>query len=426
MSIRKNIRLLRAEGSFLRNATGFASIQFLSIFAPLIVTPIFIESLTTKTFGSVMAAHSLANVAVIIVNFGYSWTGTRLIAQTDCATTRKKYLINAWLGQLLILFVVLIAITTFLSMITELILLKYFFAYLIFVFGSILSTNWFFSGLEKMSLLAKINVPARLATIPLAYILVRDPGDDYIAIFILSLPALITGVFSFLWLARSNYVSPRQASKVETIRLLNSEWLMFFVRGIREIFFSSATFIAAIALGSEAAAIYAIADRVKNAILAVGSPITNALYPRMSKIAVNSIWVFKHNLTLFGFSIFGLNLFLYIGVLLFGEQISNFFFSVTNSGFMSCLTILAALPIFVGVNNMTIIQTLVTLNRMIHATILAAGGVVIFLIIFYPLSVSHGLSGFALAILLSEFALCVASLIVAVQQIKQKLMLQGY
>ena len=150
-------------------------LQITNYILPLLLIPYLVRILGTEKFGLVMLAQSLCLFVTVIVDFGFSLSGTREIALYRDNKTKMSQIFIAIMfikSALIIvafflLFVVVMAFERF-SVDYEV----YFLSFGI-VIGQAIFPVWFFQGIEKMKFITIVNLLAKVIFTILVIVFVK-------------------------------------------------------------------------------------------------------------------------------------------------------------------------------------------------------------------------------------------------------------
>ena len=188
-----------------RSAGLLVAAKVASYVFPLVVLPILTRALGPSAYGELVFATAMISIFSLVVEYGSPVTATRAVArarQDDAETSRiVSRVVTFRLLMCLAGYVVLLGVSTFQdygsSRFTLLSL-----AYLI-NFGDAITLSWFFVGREAPLGLVVTSLASRALTLPIVALLVRSSADLEVAVFLVTLPALLGGALALPWALRS-------------------------------------------------------------------------------------------------------------------------------------------------------------------------------------------------------------------------------
>jgi PST family polysaccharide transporter len=206
-----------------RNAGLLVAAKVAGYVFPLVTLPLLTRPLGPAAFGQVVFALSLIVFFELLTDYGSHVTATRAIAmcRDDDDATSEVF-------TRVIVFRLLLCVLGF-SMLSALCwirghasnwLVPLSIAYLITV-GQAITPSWYFMGRENPLGLAVSSLGARALSLPLFPLLVRSPSDVNAALFLVTLPWLLAGIFSLSWAMRTfrfSFVWPSVRSLASELR----------------------------------------------------------------------------------------------------------------------------------------------------------------------------------------------------------------
>jgi PST family polysaccharide transporter len=269
----------------LSNVISLSFLQAANYILPLVTVPYLVRVLGTERFGLVMFAAALNMYFVVLSDVGFDLSATRAISlfrdrldavsEIFCSVTIIKTVV------LLLGFVILgglvLAVDRFRNEYAVFLL-----SYLVTI-GQAYFPTWFFSGMEQMKLVTILNVTAKLIFALLIFIVVRKP-DDYLYVPLLNaMGFIVAALISFVLVLRKFRVK----LAIPPLAVLSSRFKVsvhFFVsRAAVSLYDNSNAFIIGLVLGNVAVGYYSAAEKLFKAMTALHTPLTNSLYPYMSK-----------------------------------------------------------------------------------------------------------------------------------------------
>lgn len=266
------------------NALSLYAVQGLSYLVPLLVLPCVLRALGPEAFGSVVLAQSLIGYAAILTNFGFNFTASRdisvarrdpeQIAQVYWTTMAAKGLLL--LLSFFVLFIIVLATPAFRSH------WSVYLACSVLIIGEVAFPQWYFQGLERLKEVAIVQTLSRVATAAATVILVRSPGDAWLAALLSSAPQLFGVAVAVLLgkqIAPTSFYMPRAA---EVRAALGHSWHMFASSVSTTLYLNTNAFVLGLMCSATAVAEYGLANRLVVVLQGISAPITQAVFPRAS------------------------------------------------------------------------------------------------------------------------------------------------
>jgi len=325
-------------------------LQIANYILPLITLPFLIRTLGPDKFGLVMFAQSLAAFLIIVVDFGFTLSGTREVSIYRSDRDKLSHIFSAIMTVKLILIVTCIIL---LYLIVELIPRfkeDAFVYYLSFgtVIGHAIFPVWFFQGIEKMKFVTGINILAKIIFTLLIFIVIRKESDYILVPAFNSIGFIIAGLLGFiLSLKHIKLVRPN----IEFLKRLVSENVSLFLAKLATNLYTTCNvLILGLFAGNTIVGVYASMEKLIIAVKNSYSPLYQSLFPWLSKqLPAKRIVVLKKIAPF----IFGAGTIITTLIFIFGEHILTLIYNnELITSYTSVFRILSLIAIFAGLNMM--------------------------------------------------------------------------
>ncbi|HGY1165657.1 TPA: flippase [Citrobacter braakii] len=390
--------------NLLKNIISLLGVQGANYIIPLLTLPFLVITLGPKSFGNLSFSLAVTQYFVLLVDYGFSLSATRQVS--TAGESKKTISIIFWnvLTCKMILFIISLAVL--IALVNSSDYLKsnslVLFSSLGLVLGNIFFPVWLFQGLEKMGIVSLINITTRFLSVPLIFMMVKEPQDDWIVALIYSVVAILAGIISLVMTAKMNLIE-RVAITISDVKFqFVNGWHLFISGASVSLYTTSVTVILGFVAGPHAVGFFSSADKIRQAFQGLIVPVSQACFPRINAVLTQNRekgiqlirLLFKvQSLCTFVMSIFLFAVSPYIIHLFYGDDYES---SVT------VLRILAFCPFLVGVSNVLGIQTMLSLgySKEFSRILLIAG--CISLVAIYPLTKYMKEDGAAISVLLTE------------------------
>jgi len=346
------------------NFLSLSVLQGLNYLLPLITLPYLVRVLGPEKYGLVAFAQAFIAYFGILTDYGFNLSATREIS---IQRENKEKISTIFSSVMLIKFAFLILSFIFMSVLVFSIHKfrnEWLLYYLTFgtVLGQVLFPIWFFQGIEKMKYITWLNIIAKTIFTVLVFVLIHQVNDYIYVPFLTALGTIISGILS-MWIIKKHFkVNFHLPSKNEIIHQLKEGWYIFISTVAISLYSISNTFILGLFASNTIVGYYSGAEKIINAVQGLLSPISQTIYPHVSKIANESkerALKFLQKITILigsGSFVLSLLIFLLAGVvvkiLLGGQYLES----------IKVLRILSFLPFIVGLSNIFGIQTMLTFD----------------------------------------------------------------
>jgi PST family polysaccharide transporter len=269
-----------------QNTLALYAIQIAGFALPLITIPYLARTLRPEGWGLVVFVQSFAAWLALVLEYGFNLSATRWIARDRDNRGYVASVVAGVLGAKCILALLIVVVAGFAAWVVPAFRLH---PWLVFWAAAIalvqgFSPFWYFLGTERMRGPAALEVVARVAATAGIFLWVRDPEDGWI---VLALQA-VTGLF---WVGAATYWLYREVPFVrigfrDARSTLRAAVGLFLFRSASGVYTLANSFILGLFAGPGIVGIYGGADKIVRVVVSLLHPVSQALYPRMSQLAV--------------------------------------------------------------------------------------------------------------------------------------------
>ena len=387
-----------------KNVISLYVLQFANYVLPLATIPYLVRVLGPEKFGAVAFGQSLITYFSLLVNYGFDWSATRKISvQRDNIDVVSRIAVSVWAAKTLLcgmgflVLVGLVQVVPRLGEVSTLLLVLYG-----IVVGNVLFPTWLFQGLERMVAISVINFTARLLATAAVFALIHRSSDFIIYAGLLSFQWLGAGVIG-VWLAyRTLKISFVPPSSAEVRRTLVEGWTLFLSRGAVGLYTAGNAFILGLLTNNAAVGYYSAAEKLVKAIQGLLTPISQAFYPRFSKMAIDSkIKTLRWGRKIL-FLMSGLGLVLSTGLFLGAPMIVRIILGPGYEPSVAVMRILAPLPLLIGASNVLGVQIMLPFGHDKAFTSILIGAGLVNIVLAFLLAPVWQQNGMAVATLIAE------------------------
>jgi len=413
-SLIKNWVFSTLRSNVIKNIFSLYIIHFANYLLPLIVVPYLVRVLSPSGFGIVSFAQSLIAYLTIFVDYGFALSATRKISvyrNNKIEVSRIFFNVLAAKGFLgLIGFIVLLLLTSLIPQFKEISTL------LIILYGTIVGNIlfpiWLFQGLEKMVFISVINLTTKILMVMGIFLFVKSSQDYLLYAIILSVSSMFAGFIGIilaLWRFKIDFTMP---SLQGIWKELKDGWILFLSMASVSLYTAGNPLILGLLTNNHTiVGYYSAAERIVKAILGLLGPISQAVYPRFSKMAAESkdlaLQWGKRMLVLMGC----IGFFLSFVIFLSSPLIVRLILGSDYIPSIAVMQILAWLCFLIAVSNVLGIQIMLPFGRDKAFTSIIFGAGVINVILAVLLVPTWYELGMALSVLISELFVTAAMFI---------------
>lgn len=289
IDIRAKFREWSLDRDLARNMASLYGVQFASYLLPLVTIPYLTRVLGPLTWGLVAFAQAFGAYASIGIEYGFHLSATRAVAKNRDSIGELANLVAGVMGAKMILTAGAVIIALCLGAWIPL-----FHAHPAFLWAAVFwavaqsfSMLWYYQGLERMRLVAVLDVAGKAAATAGIFIVVHHPADGWKALALQGGGSLLSVVVAAAMVYRE---VPIKLPGWRTVRCtLRMGWSMFLFRGSMSLYGAGNAFILGLFASPEAVGFYAGAEKLARALMGLLVPIHQSLYPRLSNLVQHNL-----------------------------------------------------------------------------------------------------------------------------------------
>jgi polysaccharide transporter, PST family len=386
------------------NFMSLSALRAAGYIVPLITLPYLVRVLGPEKFGLVMFAQAFATYFVLLTEYGFKLSATREVSiNRNNKEKVSEIFCSVYFVKMTLLIISFIIFTALVFSIPRFNVehLVFMFSF-IMVLGNLIFPVWLFQGMERMKYITIINVLVKIAFVIPIFLFIKSQSDYVYVPLINSLGFLISGIIAFYFGIRIFRIKLFLPSVQNIAHQFKEGWYIFISTIAVSLYTTSNVFILGLFTNNTIVGYYSAAEKLINAARGLLSPVSQSIYPHISKLASESkekALVFINKLViLVGSGTFVLSL----TIFLLTEPIVNLILGNQYQQSIIILRILAFLPFIVGLSNIFGVQTMLTFNlkKAFSKIIISAGLLNIFLVLILAPLYQH--VGVATAVLTTE------------------------
>lgn len=398
----------------LENIFSLTGLQFASYVLPLITLPYLTLVLGPERFGLTQYAISLITYFMIFTDYGFNLSATRELALVREDKQKVSMIYSSVMTIKIILtaisFLILYSIVTFVpkfSADANVYLLTFG-----MVVGYVLFPTWLFQGLEYMKYTSIINIVGKIIFTVLIFVCIHQASDYIMVPVINSLGNIVVGLLG-VYVTFTKFDIHVMIPSINDLKYhLREGWHVFVSTIAINMYTTTNTFLLGLLTNNTLVGYYSIAEKIIIAVNGLLNPISQALYPFISRKVNNenkeTSIIFLRKLTklmaVIGFV-------LSVGLFIFAEPVILLLFGETYSRSVIILQILSPIPFAVSLSTIFGIQTMLTFNyKKAFTTIVMLGGLLDIILGIILISLLKEV-GIAISFLVTETFITVAMLI---------------
>lgn len=390
--------------SLRHNVVALGLVNVSNYVLPLVTIPYITRVLGVEAYGKVAFAQVLVAYLILLVDYGFSWSTSRKIAanRSDRHFVSQTF-VATFVAQWTLLIAAAVIGLVFILKIERLrIDLWLYVAAFTSVIGTALFPIWFLQGLERLQAVATIQVVPRLLAVVPIFFFVKVPEDAIWVLVISGVGALLGGIGAIWWIQRERLIDWLWPGWNAIMSELREGVGMFGSRVSISLYTTLIPLVLGWVAGPVALAYFNLADKLRRAAQSLISPLSQALFPRMSHLVAirdgTAFTLIKRSfyavLLIAGSASFGLWFLAdWLVWLMGGDEFKDA---------ATVLRWLAPVPLIIGLSNLLGVQIMIPkqMSRAFNGVLASAAAVS--LLIIWPLSEFYAASGAAATILIIE------------------------
>lgn len=275
------------------NIAALAVVQLLGYVTPLATVPYLVRTLKPAQFGLLSFAQGLVLYFSLLTDYGFNFSSTRAIAthrHEPEAVSRIFW--STITAKIILMTASAFGLTLLITLMPKLRgTPSLYAAAFLYVVGTAFFPVWLFQGLEQMKTAAIAFGTARLLTIPALFLWVRSQ-EDYVAAAAIQASVEVTAsliLAPIVWKRiKVGWYRPSLSDIRQTFR---QGWPLFLSGSALYLGTSSTAVILGFVAGKTQVGYYSAADKLVKAVIAALNPLSQALYPHITAIRVQSALV---------------------------------------------------------------------------------------------------------------------------------------
>ena len=416
----KTLRELAGEG-LLQNAMALWGVQFFRKTLPLITIPYLARVLGPDGWGLVVIFQSLAACTGLLIEFGFDLSATRQVARCRQVPERLAEVVAGVFGSQAALAAGTVAVALLVHNWVPILrnhptLVAF---SLLVAIAEGFNPTWYFVGMERMGVVAALEISCKGAAAVAIFSLVRSPEDAKTVLALQAAAAMLSILAALCLVYRK--IPFRLPTRRLVHEALRNGWPLFLLRGSESFYTLGNAFILGFFVGPTAVGYFAGPEKITRALAGLFNPIRQTLYPRLSRLMQTSPSQ-GARLARFGMSITGLGgLAMGLAVFLLAPWLVRIVLGTQFAPAVVVLRLLSILPPLVSITQSIGMQWLLPLGkeRVVTRTVMMAGLLHVLLVLL--LVPKHAHVGMAWAVLCSEAFVCATLLYVAMADATHRL-----
>lgn len=273
-----------ARRPMVQNFFALAAVQAANFLLPLATIPYLTRTLKPVAWGRFCFAQAFAQYLILLIEYGFIFSATRQVAQCRDRPRELSDLVAGVMGAKTLLACVALAPTLVLWWFNPVFRAYPWSLWMAFLYAVLFAFHplWFFQGIERIRVIATLDVFAKSVTTLGVFLIVRHPADTWKVLALYALGASVSTIVGLCVVYRQvQFRMPTVSLVTEALRM---GFTMFIFRSAVSLYAVSNAFILGLFKSTEIVGYYATPEKITRAILQLMSPLTQTLYPRITHL----------------------------------------------------------------------------------------------------------------------------------------------
>jgi PST family polysaccharide transporter len=273
--------LPKLNNKIVQNFFSLSILQFVNMLIPLLLLPYIIRIVGIEKYGIIAFSYATIQFFIMFVEFGFNYSGTRSIAvNRNRINVIFNYVMKIKFIFLIISLMLLLILISFVDKFSD--------NYLIFLYtfgtviGYALTPSWFFQGLERMKILAIVNIIVKVFFAWLIFLLVKEERDYYYVPLLQSLGFIISGLILTIYTIKKYAIKNVKLKKVKVFYYIRKSYNIFLSIGATSLYISANTLILGFTTNDTMVGYFNIAEKIARTARMLFNPFVQAIFPHLS------------------------------------------------------------------------------------------------------------------------------------------------
>ena len=279
----------RFQSKLAGDAAALSVAHVLGLVVPFLTVPYLARVLRPEGFGLLLFAQSFGLWLVLVIEFGFDLSGTRIVSRIREDPTRlAEVVLGVQSAKILALLLTIpLAVAAFIAVP----LFRENPAYLLwgFLFAGArgLSPNWYFFGQERMIAPAFLEAGGKIIAAVGVFLLVKIPEDGWRVLALQALGMSAAVAYMTGWMhSEVSWVRP---SLRAGFHMLKKSSAIFVFRGSSGLYMQANAFVLGLITNPAVVGLFGGAERIIRAGISLLQPLSQAFFPRLSHSAVKDL-----------------------------------------------------------------------------------------------------------------------------------------
>ncbi|MBS1504865.1 MAG: oligosaccharide flippase family protein, partial [Bacteroidetes bacterium] len=268
--------------NLIKNIFSLGVVQIANYILPLVSVPIIVRIIGPNNYGTINYYTSFVAYFVLLINYGFDYSGTRIIAvQKDDIEKRNEHYTKVLYAKCLLFIASLLIFSVAVLYVSHSQVETKVAAYTFLITISwVLSPNWFYQGMQELTQVALFNFLSRMIFTVVILVIIREKSDYIWQPLVLSLTQIFISVVSLIYAIKKFKISLTKTKLPAVFKLLRDDRMIFFSMLATNLYTDTNIVILGLYESKEHVGYFTAAWKLLFVFLVVISyPIAQALFP---------------------------------------------------------------------------------------------------------------------------------------------------
>lgn len=264
------------------NTSSLFILNALNFILSIIIIPKLIRTFGIAGWGEITFAQIIINYFIWFIDWSFPQYACKQISIYENKKSKRNDFYQTTRTSQFILFLISTVLLSLYGLIFSDKIIIYLYAILT-LFGSFLQSYWYLNGREKIYETAFIQLLNKLIFAFFVFIFISKGDDTSIYFLYFGIASIISGLICTLRIIFKYQEKNKFGNFKKSIMLIKKSFLLFNSSMVGNITNSCIPFMISSFYSIENLGIYNIADRIKNISIQIINPLSNSIFPRMSR-----------------------------------------------------------------------------------------------------------------------------------------------
>lgn len=279
------IKLFPINKKLASNIFSLSLLQIVNYVFPFLTIPYLSRVLSVEHYGLILFSFSFNTYFGILCDYGFGLTATRDVAMNS----NNKEKINHIVSTVTFIKVIFFVFSLLCNLVIVFSIAKfrdYWFIYLLNCFtliGGVFVPSWLFQGMQRMRDILPAQIITKVLSVVLIFLCIKSDSLYYLWPVINIVTTIVGAIYIQAILFKRYDLKYTIPTYTEIIAQLKEGWHVFLSTIAISLYTVSNSFFLGVLTSTAMVAYYASAEKILNAVQSLLSPITQALFPHLTK-----------------------------------------------------------------------------------------------------------------------------------------------